>query len=332
MGALTTANQVIREDLSRALILIDMKKTIFFSRLKKGPKLKALELSFGVESMGARRTAPIPENMDVDAFEGDENKKLWNRAQKFWRTPRVSTEMERIIDNLNETKGRYNEQVKKKTTEQKRDIETVMLSDQDSQEDRGIKGAGYAMMGMGRVINDGTLAWADTLTAIPADWRTPAAQIYTGTLADLDEDDFKGILKSIADNTGSINEFTLFAGSTLKTHISDNFGNYRPNKDGYTVVVRTQTQAVDKRKFMAAVVDIYEGELGIFDVEWAQYLPSTKRGYLVDMDNMSLRPGFYLDHSKLPYQGGGESGLIESILSYEYGAPPSHGKIAPSDE
>jgi hypothetical protein len=332
MSAVTSGGNIIREDLSRALILIDMKKTVFFSRLKKGEKLKALEFSYGIETMGERRTDPIPENMDVDAFEGDSQRKLWQRAQKFWRTPRVSTEMERIIDTPAETKGRMKDQTKKKTSEQKRDIETVMLSDQDAKEDRGIKNAGYAMMGAGRFINDGTLAFGDQLTAIPADLRTPAAQIYTGLLADLDEDDFKAILKSIADNTGNINEFTLFAGSTLKQHISDNFGNYRPNKEGYSVVVRTQTQAVDKRKFMAAVVDIYEGEFGIFDVEWAQYLPSPKRGYLMDMDNTSMRPGFYLDYSELPYQGGGTSALIESILSWEGGHPQSHGKIAPSDE
>lgn len=332
MGAVTTAGNIIREDLSRALILIDMKKAIFFGRLKKGDKLKALEFSYGIETMGERRTDPIPENMDVDSFEGDSQRKLWQRAQKFWRTPRVSTEMERIVDNPDETKGRYKKQVTKKTSEQKRDIETVMLSDQDSQEDRGIKGAGYAMMGAGRFINDGTLAFGDQLTAIPADLRTPAAQIYTGLLDDYDEDDLKAQLKSIADNTGNINEFTLFAGSTLKQHISESFGNYRPNKDGYTVVVRTQTQAIDKRKFMASVVDIYEGEFGIFDVEWAQYLPSPKRGYLMDMDNASMRPGFYLDHTELTYQGGGRSGLIESILSWEGGHPQSHGKISPSDE
>ena len=329
-GGLTTADNIIREDLSRALILIDMKNTPFFSRLKKGDKLKALEFSHGVEHMGARRTDPIPENKDVDGFEGDDQKKLWQRAQKFWRTPRVSTEMERIVDNVDETKGRYKKQVTKKTKEQKRDIETVLLSDQDAKEDSGV--LGYATMGMGRIINDGTLAFGDSLTAIPADYRTPAAQIYTGTLTDFDEDDLKAILKSIADNTGQINEFTLFAGSTLKQFISDTFGNYRPNKEGYTVVVRTQTQAVDKRKFMAAVVDIYEGEFGIFDVEWTPYLPSPKRGYLVDMDDKALRPGFYLEHEELPYQGGGRSGLIESILGMDYGDPRSDGKIACSDE
>jgi hypothetical protein len=323
MGAVTTQGNVIREDLSRAMIMIDMLATPFFSRLKKGDRLKALEFGWSVEKMGERRTDPIPEN---------ESKKLYNRAQKFWRTPRVSTEMERIIDTPAETKGRYKDQVKKKTKEQKRDIDKVLLSDRDSAEDRGIKGAGYALMGLGRVINDGTLAWSDSMTAIPADYRTPAAQIYTGTLADLDEDDFKAMLKSVADNTGEVGEFTFYAGSTLKQHISDNFGNYRANKEGYTVVVRTQTQSIDKRKFAASVVDIYEGEFGIFDVEWEPYLPSPKRGYGVNMDMVQLRPGFYLDHTEMPYQGGGKSGLIESILGYEYGDPRTHWKVAPSDE
>lgn len=330
MGAVNQADQVIPEDLSKALILSDVKDTIFFSRLRKGEQLEAMEFKFAVEQMGARRTTPPPEGKDVDAFEGDSQKLLWQRAQRFWRTPKVSVEAEKVIRNVDLTKGKYQKQVTKKIKEQKRDIEFVMLSDQDASEDDGVTGS--RLMGLGRVINDGTLPFGDTVTTIPTAFRTPSAQIYTGTLAALDEDLFKAMLLSRTEHLGATNEFTLFAGSRLKSHISDTFGQYKKERTDYTVVIRTQTQSIDRKKFMAATIDVYEGEFGMFDIELTFFLPSTYRGYGVDMSQMEARPLMYCDHTELQNSGGGRRGLIDSILSYNYGDPRGDFKIAPSDE
>jgi hypothetical protein len=329
-----STNQVVREDLSKLFILSDVKKTVVLSRMQKGEKLRALEYSWGVERMGLRRKDAIPENTDVKTFEGDDQKKLYNRTQKFWRNPAVSTEAERIIANVDDSRGRYNKQVKKKTEEQKRDVEARLLDEQDSQEDTGIKGSMF--LGIGRVINNvnlttGALAYGDALTAIPAEYQTPVEQIYTGTLADYDEAALTDQLQSRANNLGMLGEFSYFVGPKLKRHISDNFGNYRPDKEGYTVVLRTTTQSVDKKKLMMSAIDYVDTEWGVLDITLAFFMPHPEYGYGLDMEQLMMRPGFWCEHEELPYTGSGRKGLIESILGYEFGDPRAHIATKPSD-
>jgi len=288
-----------------------------------------MEFSWPLENMsGTRNTTPPPENADVTTFEGDQERRLYNRAQEFWRTPRVS----KIADKVNKSAGmfgKYTKQVTKKTKEQKRDIEFVMLSSQDSAADNGSTGS--KMLGLARVINDGTLAFGDPLTAIPADLRTPSAQIYTGTLANLnDEATLIAVLKSIFDALGQTSERLLFCGSSLKVQISTYFGKYAPNKSGFTVVVRTMQEALDSGRFAGYGVDVFESDFGTFELVLTPWIEDLKWGYLLNMELMQMRPlpGMFCDHTELPYLGGGRSGVIDSILGYEYGDARGHGKIA----
>ncbi len=121
MPAVESGSQVHREDLSNALIVLDVKATPVTSRMKKGDMPEDDIVAWPVEKMGDRRSGGIPENKDVDAFEGDAQKKLYNRSERFWRTPRVTVKQEK--QNKNTVSAKYAKQVTKKTKEQKRDIE-----------------------------------------------------------------------------------------------------------------------------------------------------------------------------------------------------------------
>ena len=325
MPAVMSADQVVHEDLSDALILSDVRNTPFISRIKKGEKLKAMIYSWPLEDYNGRKTTPPPENADVTAFEGDLESRLYNRGERFWRTPRVSVIADKVNDSAGNW-GKYNHQVKKKIEEQKRDLEFTLLSDQDSNDDNGTVGARF--LGMGRVINDGTLAFADPQTTIPANLRTPTEQIFTGEIGTLDEAAFVGIMKKRYDSLGQTMELLLLAGSGLKAHISEFFGKYVPNKANYTVIVRTQTEAINSRKYAGYGVDMYEGDFGSFEIVLAPWIADQYRGYGVNMDSLMLRPLMYCDHTELPYMGGGYSGLIDSILGWEFGDPRGHFKIA----
>lgn len=332
MPAVSSSDQVVHEDLSDALILSDVRNTPVTSRMRKGERLKAMLFSWPVERLGVRRSGGIPENKDVDAFEGDTRARLYGRAERFWRTPRVTVIAQKVNDAAGvHQEGEYNKQVTKKTKDQKRDIEWETVSDQESFADDGVTGDKFR--GLGRVINDGTLAFSDTPTAIPATFRTPTGQIYTGTKANFDEAQMNLLMQKRFDLLGATSEFTLFAASGLKSWISTNFGKYVPNKTGYTVAVRTQTgPPIDAQKLIASGIDVYEGDFGTFSIELASFMPTDLRGYGLDMEQLQMRPLMYCDLSPLPYQGGGLSGLIDSILGYEYGDPRAHFKIAPSDE
>jgi Family of unknown function (DUF5309) len=280
-----------------------------------------------LENMGNRITTPPAENADVSAFEGDVESRIYNRAQRFWRTPRVSVISERV----NKTAGNFGKishQVTKKVKDQKRDIEFCLLSSQDSNDDTGVVGSRF--LGLGRVINDGvTLTFGDPQTAIPASFRTPTAQIYTGTLANFTEDTFVTIMKSRFDNLGQTTELCLYVGSSLKNQISTYFGKYKPDKGtSWVTIVRTPQQVLDSRKFAGYGVDVYEGDYGSFEIVLTPFIEDQKYGYGVNMDYVTMRPLMYCDVSELPYQGGGESRLVDSILGYEFGDPRGHFKIA----
>ena len=325
MPAVVTATEVVHEDLSDALILADVRNTPVSSRMAKGGKLVSMLFSWPLETLGNRLTTPPAENADVSAFEGDVEARIYNRAQRFWRTPRVSV----ISDRVNQTAGDFGKishQVTKKVKDQKRDIEFCLLSTQDSNDDTGIVGSRF--LGLGRVINDGTLTFSDNQTVIPTSFRTPTAQIYSGTLAAFTEDNFVAIMKSRYDNLGQTTELLLFVGSSLKNQISTYFGKYTPNKMNFTTVVRTTTEAVSSRKFAGYGIDMYEGDFGSFEIVLSPFIEDQKWGYGVNMDYVRMRPFMYCDVTELPYQGGGESRLVDSILGYEFGDPRGMFKIA----
>jgi hypothetical protein len=327
MAAVVTATTVVHEDLSDELIQADVRNTPLSSRMRKGAKLTNMEFSWPLESLGPRQVTPPAENADVTTYEGDTEVRTYNRAQRFWRQPRVSVISDRVNDTAGDF-GKYAHQVRKRVEDQKRDIEFVLLSLQQSAADTG--SVGTKTMGLGIAINDGTIAWTDALTTPPAGYRTPAAQIYTGLLSALDEATFVNILKARFDALGMTTELTLFAGSALKAHISEFFGKYKPDKTNYTVVVRTQTEAQDSRKFAGYGVDMYEGDFGAFDIVVDPWMPDQLSGYGLNMELIQMRPSYYCDVTKLPYMGGGESALVDSILGYEYGDARTHFKIAPS--
>jgi hypothetical protein len=325
MAAVVTATEVVHEDLSDELIQADVRNTPLSSRMRKGKTVTNQEFSWPLETLGARQISPPAENADVTTFEGDTESRTYNRTQRFWRQPRVSVLSDRINDTAGDF-GKYAHQVKKKVEDQKRDIETVLLSAQLSATDTGA--VGTKMMGIGAAVNDGTIVWTDALTTPPTGYRTPTAQIYTGTLALLDELTFSAILKARFDALGMTTELTLFAGSSLKNQISTMFGKYKPNVANYTVIVRTQAEAIDSRKFAGYGVDMYEGDFGAFDIVTDPWMPDQKFGYGLNMELITMRPGFYCDVTELPYMGGGRSALVDTILGYEYGDPRTHFKIA----
>jgi hypothetical protein len=283
--------------------------------------------------MGGRLPAGVPENQDVQGFEGDKAQKLYNRAQMFRRTPRVTIKAEKI--NTNSNPGlRYDGQVTKKIAEQKRDIEYRILSYKDSAQDNGVVGDEFK--GLGKVIDDGTLTDDDTVTAIPAAYKTPTAQIYNGTVAAFTELTLRDMAKSRFDLLGQTSEFTLIVGSSLKAQISDNFGNYVADRATFTVSARTEKNLFDMKKFTMSTIELIESEFGTFAILMSSWIGSdgtasgsvnTKTGYGLDMEALFLRPLAYCDHTELEPRGGGRSGFIDSILGYEYGDPRMHIKI-----
>lgn len=351
----TTGDRIAFEDLSKAGEVLDQRQTPFLTRMGMGPKLKLHDYySQGVDTRAKRITRGVPEGKDVDGFEKGKQQKISARGQKFWRRPAVSVEAEAEADqSTSQLLADYNKQVGEKIVDQKRDIDVVMLSDQESQEDDGVNG--YFLRGIGRWINDGakgaatavgldsplspdqatgnpSLAFNDAATAIPTVLRTPAAQIYADALVDLDEADVNTIMQNRWRHAGAMVDFTLWCADGLKGHISDNFGRYQSNKEGYTPIMRTNVAPIDKRRLVTTGIDVLEGDYGTLTIELEPWMPTTERGYGVEMSVLKKRIMWLTRHYPLENKGGGKRGLIESILGAWFDDPRKHFKIAPSTE
>jgi uncharacterized protein DUF5309 len=352
MPAVTSADQVVREDLSNLYINLDVRNTVFLSRMKRGDNLGNVKLfSWALEKYDGRMTDGIPENQDVDTFETDKQDQLYGRSQKFWRRPHVTVEAN-TINRAPADFGKYNKQVVKKTEEQKRDIQQRLLSDLDSRDDDGLNGREF--MGIGRFVNDtvsvgvsgAALTFTDAQTAVPVAYRTPTAQIYVGALyvttsgavTDLTfgEETLNGMLQNRWDNLGESNELSAFVDAALKRHLG-RLERYAKNMTNFTPISRIDQEPLANKNYIMYGADLFESDFGPIDVNLIAWLPRTAagalsgRGYFLDMQFMYMRPsGLYLTHQMLEDKGAGPRGLIQSILGPQWGDPRGHLKIDPN--
>jgi hypothetical protein len=353
MPGVQSGDVITREDLSPAFLNLDARKTVFLSRVGRGDQLTNTLFSWTAESFDGRMTEGIPENKDVDAFEGDTQAKFWNRSQKFWRRPHVTVESNTIVQTPGDM-NKYTKQVAKKTKEQQRDVECRMLDDRISRDDDGVKGREW--MGLGRVINDGVsvgsagaaLPFSDPQTVIPAGYRTPTSQIYVGALTNLQistgnisitfgEDQVLNMLQNRFDNFGASNQLEAFVDSLLKRHFSKYFGKYAANVQGYTTVVQSLAAAQASRAYAMQGVDLIETDFGPIAINLISFMPRRPdgtlagRGYFLDLELIKIRPsGLWQTHQQLEDKGAGPRGLIQSILGYEFGDPRAHCKVDPN--
>lgn len=347
MGAVTTADQVVREDLSNLFINIDKRQTVFTSDLKRGEDLSNVKLfSWAVESYDGRMTQGIPENKDVDVFESDKQTQLYNRSQKFWRRPHVTVEAN-TINRAPADFGKYNSQVLKKTEEQKRDVEQRELADTDSRDDDGL--IGREGLGLGRIVNDAVsvgvsgaaLTFGDSQTSIPSALRTPTAQIYVGNLTTsavltFDAESINAMLQNRYDNFGPSPEFSGYVDALLKRHLTK-IEKYQKTMANYTAVTQRYGPPYSDRRYIDFGSDIWDSDFGTIPIKLMSWAPRTSagalsgRGYFLDMTNMYLRPsGLYLTHQPQEDKGAGPRGLIQSILGLQFGDPRTHMKVDPN--
>ena len=347
MTGVTSADQIVREDLSNLFINIDKRQTTYTSRLKRGEDLGNVKFfSWAIETFDGRMTTGIPENKDVDNFETDKQYQLYGRSQKFWRMPHVTVEAN-TVNRAPADFGKYAKQVNKKTEEQKRDVEQRLLSDNDSRDDDGVNGREF--MGLGRFVNDGTsvgvagsaLTFGDTQTTIPSQFRTPTAQIYVSALTTsgnltFDVESLNSMLQNRYDLFGPSPEFTGFVDTLFKRHMTK-VEKYQKNMTGYTPVTQRYGEPYAAPRYIDFGSDVYDTDFGMIDINVISWAPRTStsalsgRAYFLDMTNMYLRPsGLYLTHQAQEDKGAGPRGLIQSILGPQYGDPRTHCKVDPN--
>lgn len=321
-----------REDLSDILAVADAKEAPFISKLPKGDQPTNIIYSFQVDRYADPKKGGVPDGKDVDAFENgaEARARLNARCEVFRRAPMVGFIAENVQNVAGVPEREFARAKRKKMFEIKRDMEVAVLSNQESAEDNGKDGS----------LQRGFQKWIQPTaqTDLPitdANYRTPAASIYSGAMADFTEDSFRAILQSRYEKTGVAKELVLFSGTLVKNAITD-FGRYAPNKASNTVV-RQFNGELRERAFTMAI-DLYEGDYGAVQIIPDLWVgaptgggtPDMKHAALVDMEFIELRTHTAPYFKPLADGGGGPRGVIEAIVSLCVTNPLAHGKIAAS--
>ena len=323
------------------LYLSDVKDTPFTSMVRKGPKpVDPLLWEYGLKNRGNRKRGGVPDGKDVDAFDSQNPRVFVQARSEVWRRAPMTGFLAQIRAANGGVAGvtnQFDEQVTEQIEELKRDIETELLSNQDSQPDDGVNGA--QTRGLGRWVYNGT----NTLTIatgdgspttgynelpVPAGYRTPTNQIFTGSIASMTEADLAALIQAKWTNTGASSELRGFVTSAIKNQIGF-FSRYQPTVNNYTANIYVTSGKVDGTTLMGPMVDIYKSDWGTFTLHPVSndFMPTAYTGYFLDMKQVSLRVTENLDEEPLPDLGGGKREWIRTILGLEAGDPRAHAKI-----
>lgn len=336
MSALTSRNQVgRREDISDMIALVDARQTEFTSACPKGQEPTNPLMQWQVDSYLDPTTVGIVEDQDRTVFENHTNRAvLQGRIHIVERAPKVS----RVAQNVSDVAGigrrkEFAKSVAKAITVAKRDIEARALCNDDSQADNGI--VGYETRGL---MNWGTANAASDLP-VPTEAQTPSAAVHTGAWTAVTETLLREtILGAIWEETGTMGNFQLFAGRSLKSLISS-WTIYTPDVSSNTTV---RTFQDDDATILRATVDRLEGDFGSLEIRLTPWLHreldlavtanktrADRSGLIVDLDMVEIRYNSRPAFRAFEDAGGGPRGLVEAIWGLVVKNPKCLGIIDP---
>jgi len=330
MPATSEINQVgKREDLSDQLVVADAKNTPVSSMMPKGKKPAKTIYDWVHARIPDPDTNSVPDGKPVDNVEdlsGDRGL-LHGRVHKLRRVVGVSE----MAEDVSTPAGIQSEFANSKANALlavKRAIEAVFCGDQDS----SLVGTTHTCRGLGAWIND--TAQADL--PVPTLYLTPTASIYSGALTDLTEDDIRGIMQSIYEQTGEMLDLDGPVGTDLKSFISKMTIHDESVTTNKAVVRTFWAQLKDSTLYGS--VDIVKGDFGtvrLLPTLWNHYnnttkKADTKRGYFLRMNGIKMRANKLPGFKPLPDDDSGPRGVVTAIISQQLDSPLVHGAIKAS--
>jgi len=333
MAELMITSQVgAREDLADLIAIADQKATPLVSAARKSTAPTNPLFSWLVDGYDTPNTSGVLSNEDATTFANPaaQRERLYGRIQKLWRLPKVSDLAENVSDVAGiGTKREMARAIKKSIQELARDLEATFCSDQDSQAESGANP--FKTRGLGSWLSNS--AQADSGTAVPAAYRTPAASISTNTMANTTDSVIQGLLQSIYEQTGKGKTFTLLCGPTLKRQFTG-FTQVQFGTTNTAAAVRVYNADLSENK-LEHKVDVFVGDFGEILLVPDLYIrtdvstaASLRSGYILDMDGIHIRYNRRPRYSPLPDLGGGPRGIVDTIAALQVDNPLTHGKIA----
>lgn len=331
MASLLEKDQIgKREDLADLIALVDAHDAPVVSSAKKGAKPGNTLMSWQADAYAAAVTTGTVDGTDVSAYEdpGTNRAVLQNYVQIHRRVIRVSP-LSIEISNVAGVKDELANGIAKKLVEIKRDMEArYLLQEGDSGADAQLDAGGstpYLTKSLGEWISTA----GGSVLQVPAAFRTPTASIETSaTTSDITDTTVQNVLASIYSETGSIKNYMMPLGRTLKRAFTDRLTGTRTGT-GATDLPATHVRTFSplKGKKVTFSVDIFEGDFGTVRLVPDNFMPALFDGYVLDMDGIEIRYGKLPELKDLPDAGGGPIKMIEAVAALIVHNPLSHGKF-----
>ncbi len=347
-GIVEREQNLKRESLSDLLTIVDKKSTPFVSQVKKGSAPKNSLLEWGVDKHKTNLVATatynasgvsdsIPQDgVDTtkDDFENyDDRAKCQVYIQYARRLPKVSrlANMTSDIAGVGYKKEMANS-IAKSLVVHKRDIEATLCSSQETLQETA--SAPYQTRGLGKWISNS----AQTTLPVPVAFRTPSASIATSTTALAKEEDLRGVLQSIYEQTGESDKtFYGLCGTAVKKTISE-FTLFTPRTNNIVMSNRD----TDEGK-LSTSIDIIDTDFGVITLNLSSFLEQDARTtgttptldaskgqktlFILNMSQLELAFAEETNVRELPDLGGGARSLVESVFALKsYSGGLDHGK------
>lgn len=324
-----------QQDWAQYITIADGHKTPMLAMLPVGNKPVNILYQYQADAYSEPTPVAWPDGKDWDVFEsaGKNRVELKARAQEIVKTASVSRKAQDITDAAG-VADELAREIKKKLTETARTTEAAMCSDQEAAEDDGVNGD--QTRGAGKWI----LATAQAVYPVGATVRTPAASIYSGTKANLNEDAVITVLESQWNQTGKSDETRhLLCGSQLKKRFKD-FQLYIPS----SLVTQSSARVTNRNESdnrLGNSIDYYDSEFGKLELHLTRWNAhanfggtATKaqwRGYILNMQMWELRWNQKPMVHPLEFKGGSYNAAINEIMMLVCRNPVCEAKIDPSD-
>jgi len=328
MASLLEKDQIgKREDLADLIALVDAHDCPLVSGAKKGAKPGNTLMQWQADSYASAVSTGTVDGTDVGSSDyqnpGENRAILSNYVQIHRRSIRVSP-LSVEISNVAGLKDELANGIAKKLVELKRDMETTYLSANDAQADDGTNA----------YLTKGLATWISTsggsVLQVPSGFRTPSASIETtATTSNITDTTVQDVLASIYSQTGSIKNFTMPLGRTLKRAFTDQLTGTRSVTDASNNIAATQVRTFSPQsgKKVSIAVDIFEGDFGTVSLVPDNFMPAQTDGYVLDMDGLEIRYGKLPEVKELPDSGGGPIRMIEAVAALVVYNPLAHGKF-----
>lgn len=315
MAALYERDQVgKRQALADIIANIESTKCPVSSMAKKHSKPVQKVIDYQAEVYPDRGFAGVVDGKDADTFDHVPRYPLKAICQKVWENPKVTDFAEET--DVAGIQSEMKNQKAKALILCKRKIEMSILADKDSQEDNG------TLANETRGLPKWVSATAQGHFPVPEQVRTPAAQLYSGTLANVTETTLLDMLAASFNQRKGPGAWVGILGSALKKKFSD-FTRYTPNVSGSTIVRQFNTDL--KSRVIYNVIDKLVTDFGEVELMLSAFLyrnpangqataKTTRSGLILDPDMHSIAYMRMPRIMDLQDEGGGPRSIVDTIF------------------